>query len=245
MWYNFVNTEIARRECIKCSLDCLSTPASSLFVNQNEFNSEAISYIMSNTTNFYSSGELIDCSDLILHGVDVCPGASGRICVIHDYTLNTLYWQLTDKAERSGCSAVIVFGDYEHVPNHEPCASAHSYDHIGIPFVCISYNDGNLLLDEHISSTSIANVSTDYFWLLCSPDARGDQCSDSIPCVNSTDFCNYGRKVENGVYVEGWCRPCSEDPLYCYFDPNGGFPRHPEFVKSCVQTCDAEIYFER
>ena len=219
---NYLTTEVEKRECVKCSLDCSSTPYSALVANEDEFESNSIFSITANTTNFYASGELIDCSSLILHGVEACPGAEGRVCLVHDYTQNTLYWQLTDKLERNGCSAVILYGDYETFASHEACQAQHSYDHIGIPFVCVSYNDGMLLLDQYASKHT-AEVATDYYWLLCSPDPLLEKCSNTIPCSNDNDFCNFMRKVEDGVYVEGYCMPCSEDPLYCYFDPGEPF----------------------
>jgi hypothetical protein len=215
----YLSTEKEKRECIKCGLECFELSLTMVTANEDEVPSHSISFIMANTTNLFGSGLLIDCSDLILAGVETCPGASGRVCLIHDYTLNTLYWQLTEKAERSGCSAVILFGDYANLPNNEPCVSQHSYDHLGIPFVCVSLHDGKILLNQH-ESQSESDVLTNYVSLFCQPDTSSSVCSNTIPCEADTDFCNFGRKVQNGVYVEGWCEPCQVDnPLYCYFDP--------------------------
>lgn len=240
----YLNTEMEKRECVKCSLDCLSNPVSELIANGKNISSISIASIMADTVNLNGSGALIDCSDLILHDVEICSGATGKVCLVHDYTLDTLYWQLTDKAESSGCTAIILFGNYRDVPQYEPCTAQHSFDHIGIPFVCVSYNDGKLLLNN-IDPESMAEVHAGYLGLLCSPESINQRCSNAIPCNSDNEFCNFGRKVENGVYVEGWCTACPEDPLHCYFDPSGGQPRHPEFVKSCFETCGAEIYFNK
>lgn len=214
----FLSTERGRKECVKCDLDCESHPSSDLTAHGQNISSEAIDAITTNNVDLVGSGALIDCSDLVLQNVDICLGAEGKVCLIHDYTLDTLYWQLTDKAERSGCTAVVAFGDFLNYPNHEPCSLQHSFDHVNIPVVCISYNDGKVLLNS-INSDSTAEVYSGYVGLLCPVEDYLEQCSKVIPCSSELDFCNYHRKVENGEYVEGWCQPCAEDPLYCYFDP--------------------------
>ena len=190
-----------------------------LIANGLEIPSKSIDSITADMIMLSSVGELIDCSDLILHDVQICPGASDRVCIINDYTFNTIYWELSNKAEKSGCVAVILFGNYVTLSDDEPCDSHHSFDHLGIPFVCISFNEGKALL-ENLNSKSIADVTSVPLGLLCATDTVSDRCSDKIPCHSSGEFCNFMRKVENGVYVEGWCEPCNEDPLYCYFDPS-------------------------
>ena len=232
---NYLTTEVEKRECVKCSLDCWSTPDAALVANENEFETNPVLSITANATSFYASGELIDCSSLILHGVETCPGAEGRVCLVHDYTLNTLFWQLTDKLERNGCTAVILYGNY-HDYLHEPCQAQHSFDHIGIPFVCVSYNDGKLLLDQYVSN-HIAEVATVYSWIVCAPDPEYEKCSNTIPCSNDNEFCNFMRKVVDGVYVEGYCVQCSEDPLYCYFDPGEPLYNKNDDVLQSSDTC--------
>ncbi|KAL3779349.1 hypothetical protein HJC23_007479 [Cyclotella cryptica] len=211
----FVSTELGKKECVKCSLECVSLSASQVASNGKEIPSNAIDAITSSMLEFNVTGSLKDCSGLILDEVDVCEGAAGHICLVEDYTFDTLFWQLTDKAEKSGCLAVIMFADYENFPDNEPCRARHSYDQLDIPFVCISYDEGTLLMKEHIDSESITDVSTNYLGLMC--------------------FADFPR----------WCEHCTEDPLFCYFDPVGGFPRTPEFISSCVESCNAEVSFGR
>jgi len=215
----FISTELGKKECVKCNLACVSLSLSQLTTNGNDIQSNAIDAITSNTVEFNGTGSLKDCSALILDEVEVCEGAAGHICLVEDYTFNTLFWQLSEKAERSGCLAVIMFADYSNTPDNEPCRVSHSYAYLGIPFVCISYTDGKRLVKEHLDSESITVVSTNYLGLICFADNPRELCSNTIPCSSNTAFCNYEKRVVSGVYVEGSCDPCNEDPIFCYFDP--------------------------
>lgn len=219
----FISTEMGKKECVKCSLECVSLSLSQLTANGKEIQSNAIDAITSNTVEFNRTGSLKDCSRLILDEVEVCEGAAGRVCLVEDYTFNTLFWQLTEKAERSGCVAVIMYADYSNAPENEPCRASHSYGYLGIPFVCVSYTDGKRLVKEHLHSDFMTVVSTNYLGLMCFADNHGELCSNTIPCSYNTAFCNYEKRVVNGLYVEGFCDPCNEDPIFCYFDPGSFF----------------------
>ena len=222
----FLSNEVGKKECAECALFCQSLAMSNVNISADDDNkniqSSHMGSIISNTTELLGTGNLIDCSDLILDEVNTCPRAAGRVCLVEDYTMNTLFWNLSNKAERSGCTAVIIFGDYSTFPSHKPCALSHSFDHLGIPFVCISFNDGKLLKKEALKSVASASVSTSYFGSICyDPSDSFRYCSHDVPCLDG-EFCDFQRKISqtgNGVYVDGHCTPCDQDPLYCYFDP--------------------------
>lgn len=210
----FLSNERERKMCVKCDLDCQSHPSSELIAHGQNISSQAIDAITTNTTDLFGSGALIDCSDLVLHNVEICTGADGKVCLIHDYTLDTLYWQLSDKAERSGCTAVVLFGDFLNHPDHEPCRLRHSFDHVNIPLVCISYNDGKTLLNS-ISSESKAEVYAGYTGLLCPVGDYLEQCSKVIPCSSDSDFCNYHRKVRELKLIDpSECSVSASDHLF-------------------------------
>ncbi|KAL7462531.1 hypothetical protein ACHAXS_002912 [Conticribra weissflogii] len=241
----FLDQETGRNDCLRCQLHCDDFGKSNLIVDGEEIPSDFM-HLAIQEPSLSASGTIIDCSDLIRLGEDKCIGAQGKICYVEADTKNINYWDLSQKAEDSGCVALILNATY-----NDKSANAcgfHSYDGLGIPFVCISSNDG-----KHIKAKSAGKLSTvevHIFGQACQRDShRGSICSENIPCTGEKEFCPFDKTLVDGDYKEGWCTSCptegngNKSQLSCYFDFYRGYARDPKYVVDCVNSCNAEIEF--
>mmetsp|Transcript_25638 Transcript_25638/g.33976 ORF Transcript_25638/g.33976 Transcript_25638/m.33976 type:complete len:828 (+) Transcript_25638:53-2536(+) len=244
----FSSSDRSLKECYKCRLACYDVAVSSLSVDGEELTSEPI-YSATQESTLSASGPLVDCSDIILADVDICPDAEGSVCLVGYYTLGVrifgdLFYEISDKAEKSGCVAMIKFDLSSFIGG-----SHHSYDHLTIPFVSVGTNDGNHLKNNKIGST--AHVGSEIWGSACYPSFDTIACNDKIPCQDADTYCDYSSVVQNGVYVEGECVECPKgeggepDPLGCYFERReASFIKTQEEVESCAKSCGAYLTYD-
>ena len=237
----FLASDLGKTSCVECRLQNNAFGNSSLIVDGELIRSGFVGLARQEAVQS-ASGVIFDCSDLVLHDVNLCEGAEGHICIVHDFTLNTVYWEASNKAEASGCVGIIIFNKLSDVGHH-------SYDEHRIPMLFVSYDDGMALLENKLGSTAIIYVNL--MGLAWEPgNSWGHTCSDIITCTNNGEFCPFDRTVVGGVYVEGWCWPCpldengDPDSIGCYFDnEGGGYIRNPKYVQSCANSCNAKLEF--
>mmetsp|Transcript_24856 Transcript_24856/g.50855 ORF Transcript_24856/g.50855 Transcript_24856/m.50855 type:complete len:570 (+) Transcript_24856:272-1981(+) len=241
----FLAYESGRRDCLSCRMHCDDIGRSKLVIDDIEIPSDFMHLAIQESI-LAASGPIIDCSDLIRLGVDICIGARDKVCLVEANTKNIKYWDLSQKAEDSGCVALILNATYNET-NSKACGF-HSYDELGIPFVCISSNDGRRIRTSTIGK--IASVEVNILGQACQKDSpRGSICSEKIPCSGENEFCPYDKTVVDGEYIEGWCKPCPIDgygnpsQLSCYFDFYEGYARNSQHVVDCVKSCDAQVQF--
>jgi hypothetical protein len=137
----FASSLDGKRECYGCQMACTEVSNSSVVLDgthlkSNRPISNAIQPIYTNV-----SGPLIDCSELILRDVNTCPGAKNHVCLVEDFTSDTLFWDLSQKAEDNGCSAIIF------IPSGGG-GGQHSNDELAIPYVFVSDEAETALLKE-------------------------------------------------------------------------------------------------
>jgi hypothetical protein len=179
---------------------------------------------------------------LILDPKTTCPGAQGKICLIHFKEQFAIPFQVSDQAEKSGCLGVIAFIEpYEH-----PFSNSNS--ELLIPYTYIPIEEGKKLLENKIGAT--AEIQVDIFGAGCYPAWESDMCSLTWPCTEGT-FCDFNSvPLENDQYSEGYCRPCPEDHVRCYFDDRQDdlsdtvtsiSTKTVQRVQSCASTCGAEL----
>lgn len=238
----FLASGRSQRECSSCRLFCVDVGTSTLEVDGEAFHVAMMERAVQEQM-MSASGPLVDCSDLILADVHVCNGAQGSVCLIEDYTFDTLFFELSEKAERNGCVAIVKFAD---TPTFR--TSQHSHDHLAIPFVDVRYEDGMRLRDEKIGA--VAHVQSELFGSSCYP-SFDTVCSDELPCQEKNTYCNFRAVVEEGEYVEGYCRSCptdedgNPDPAGCYFsrERESSVTTQKE-VESCAKSCQADLNYD-
>lgn len=238
----FLGSVKSGRECAACRLFCVDVGESTLEVDGEGFEVAIIERAVQEQY-MTASGPLVDCSDLILADVETCDNARGSVCLVEDYTFDTLFFELSEKAESNGCVAIIKFAD---TPTFR--TSQHSHDRLGIPFVDVSYKDGRRLRDTKLGST--ARVASELYGSSCYP-SWDTACSDSLPCQESNTYCNFRAAVEDGEYVEGYCHECptdwkgDPDPAACFFsrEQESSVTTQKE-VESCARSCNANLNFE-
>jgi hypothetical protein len=243
----FASSLSAQRECFNCQLACTDISNSSIqvdnlhYLSSNQPISNAIQASQKNVT-----GSLMDCSNLILHGVDTCPGAKNHVCLVEDFTADTLFWDLSQKAEDNGCTAIIM------LPSGGS-GGQHSNDELAIPYVFVSDEEEKELLKSSIGKD--VNVGIQIFGSACVPSwgiwGLGAPCNKRLPCAGENEYCDYRKTVKDGEYVEGWCTSCpvfedgTPDPAGCFFDRSAGSNvKGPLQVQSCASSCMASLWFD-
>ncbi|KAL7545981.1 hypothetical protein ACHAWF_009330, partial [Thalassiosira exigua] len=177
---------------------------------------------------------LVDCSDLVLDKVDICPGAKDSICLIQDLTEGTFNHKIAKKCEDSGGLAMVQFYYEERNPNDVP-ADAWFILPANIPGITISLNSGIALKEKKLGS--LANVTTYSAGAQC---WTGQYCSTKVPCIEEDSFCKFG---DEGMDEGLWCEDCPEDPHKCYFSTAGVGPLIQNEVKACASACAHSIEF--
>mmetsp|Transcript_12998 Transcript_12998/g.25311 ORF Transcript_12998/g.25311 Transcript_12998/m.25311 type:complete len:832 (+) Transcript_12998:115-2610(+) len=241
----FITSEAGRRNCVECEPQCDDVGWSTLIVEEKEIPSDFM-HLAIQESYLAASGPITDCSDLVRHSVDKCIGAGGKVCLVDVSTRHIKYRELSQKAENSGCVAIILNATYN---NGRPIAcGSHSYDELGVPFICISNNNTNYFQKDAIGKT--AAIEVNILGQACHNNSnQGTICSENVPCASKNEFCPFDRKVVNGDYEDGWCDRCPIDgngnpvPLSCYFDFSEGYARDSKYVIDCVKSCDAQIKF--
>ncbi len=226
-------------------MHCDDVGYSKLLVNGEEISSDYMHYAIQDSF-LNASGSIVDCSQLVLSGEEECDGAEGKVCFVDDFTKDALYFEVSNKAETSGCIAIIFTAPYQVGYD----CGYHSYDDLSIPFVCVSPEDGQRISGNHIGK--YATVEVEITGQACvNHMSYGTPCTEKAVCTSENEFCPFDRKVFDSEKVGGWCWPCpldergNPDPLYCYFDLESGvYPRTPEYVENCVHSCDAQLQFK-
>lgn len=237
----FILSEKGRRDCTKCQQFCYDLGHSEFIVGGKEFESDYIHFAIQDSFQ-YGSGPIVDCSNLVINGEEKCKGAKGSICYVDDFTSQVLYWQLSNKAEAVGCAAIVFTAPYQDV--WLGCGT-HGFSDIEIPFICIHPKDGKNIQDNLLGQNSSVEVEVTGQACL-NYHEWGDQCSELVTCGEG-EFCPFDKQVVNSEYIIGYCRACpvdddgNPDPLYCYFDTEGGNIRNAKLAESCINSCDAQI----
>lgn len=248
------NTEFAsslsgQNECYNCQLACTdqlpglsnsSVSMNGLYLQSNKPISNAIQ------SNYMTArGPLMDCSKLILSGVDTCVGAKDHVCMVEDFTSDVLFWDLSEKAERNGCVAILYFPSAGN-------SGQHSNDELKIPFIFVSEETEKQLLKSRIGK--MVEVEVQVFGSACMPSwsvyGYGDLCSEKLPCKEN-EYCDIRKTVKDGVYIDGWCAKCpttdqgEPDSAGCFFTRGAGsVVKGPEQVESCARSCKATNWFK-
>lgn len=254
-------SDLARRECMKCRLVCYDVGNSSLVVEEEELESGPIGQALQEPK-LSGSGPLVDCSDLILADVDFCPNANGSICLVYDRTLDTLFYDLSNKAEQNGCVAVVKFTDDLAIR-----VGHHWHDQLAIPFVEAGSEVGTYLMEKKLGT--LARVQSELWGSACYPSWDLSMCSDEMPCLDSIyssgvggirevkgedTYCNFNSVVRESVYLEGMCTACPTgldgelDPAGCFFTSDSNregvfYPKNQKEVESCAKSCNAALNF--
>ncbi|KAL7467731.1 hypothetical protein ACHAXS_007969 [Conticribra weissflogii] len=237
----FILSEKGRRDCTKCQQFCYDLGYSKFIVGGEEFESDYIHFAIQDSYQF-GSGPIVDCSNLVINGEKKCKGAKGSICYVDDFTSQVLYWQLSNKAESVGCAAVVFTAPYQDV--WLGCGT-HGFSDIEIPFICIHPKNGKYIQNNLLGQNSSVEVEVTGQACL-NYHEWGDQCSELVTCGEG-EFCPFDKQVVDSEYVIGYCRACpvddngNPDPLYCYFDTEGGNIRNAKLAESCITSCDAQI----
>ena len=238
---DFVSSLSSKRECYNCQLACTEVSDASILVDGKELNSTRPISNAIQSSYINASGPLIDCSNLILHDVFTCEGAENHVCLVNDFTSDVLFWDLSQKAEKNNCSAIIMF----------PSAGSggqHSNDELAIPYVFVSNEDEKNLLKNSIGQ--VVNIEVIISGSACLPSwnmyGLGDVCIDELPCRGENEYCDFRKTVQDGKYIEGWCSNCPDDPAGCFFDRNrGSNVKGPAQVQSCASSCMTELSFDQ
>jgi hypothetical protein len=168
-----------------------------------------------------------------------CPGAEGKVCLVHFGDKDIGDWHVSNKAEESGCIGVIAFIEGYAGP------SSNADSPLLIPYVYIEKEDGMKLVENKIGSNAIEHVEV--FGAACHA-LQLDRCRENWPCDDG-NYCEYNdRPAGSDIYNEGNCKLCPKDangspnPLACYFDENT-FSYHTfdtvQNVESCALSCAA------
>lgn len=246
----FLTSEPGRRDCTRCQMHCDEIGHSHLTVNGEEIRSDYMHYATQDLLQ-RASGPIVDCSKLILNGVEECngvdgKGVEGKVCFIDDFANDALYWKVSTKATANGCIAIIISAANFFQDGYG--CGYHSYTNLSIPYVCVSHEDGHRIRGNHIGEYASVQVGiTGQACVNYMP--FGNLCTEKVVC-SENEFCPLDRNVVDSEDVVGWCWPCpldargDPDPLVCYFDfDGGGAVRTPEFVENCVHSCDAQLEF--
>jgi hypothetical protein len=227
-------------------LSCKGAAASKLWIDGEVISSQPLGKaIQSSRQN--ASGLLYDCSILAGDFNTSCPGADGKVCLVHFDDQNGFPWYVSDTAEKSGCIGVIAF-----IEGYEGPHSAGNGDTpLLIPYVYIENEEGMALIQSKIES--VATIQVDVFGALCVPNSGWETCRENLPCENG-DFCYYeSQLVGQDIYSKEHCFPCpteadgDPDLLACYFDDNlfwGEDNNTVQNVNSCASSCGAEEALE-
>ncbi|KAL7488284.1 hypothetical protein ACHAW6_013868 [Cyclotella cf. meneghiniana] len=237
-----------QHNCRDCRLFCNGVGVSKVWIDGVPILSQPIDSATqtSRTTVF---GPLYDCSNLILDPKTTCAGADGKICLIEFKQQFAIPWQVSNQAEQSGCAGIIAFIDHYDSPMY------HSNSELLIPYVYIPIEEGRKLLKNKIGAT--AKIKVEIFGAGCWPGWDSNMCSLSWPC-DGGNFCEYNsvpiehenHLEESVLYSEGYCRPCPENPVACYFDfRNDGLTdaidnlstKTVQKVQSCAASCGANL----
>ncbi len=126
-----------------------------------------------------ASGYIVDCSRLILNGVEKCEGAEGNVCFVDDFSNDALTWVVSRKAQAKGCIAIIFSAAYIFRDGYG-CA-IHSFADLSIPFVCVSHEDGRRVNGNNIGTKAIIEVGiTGQACVNYMP--FGNICSEKVAC---------------------------------------------------------------
>jgi len=247
-----VTSPRSRRECFSCRLGCYDVGNSILTVDGEMMDSTSMGRA-TQKVKMHAEGAIVDCSDLILADIETCPGAEGKVCLVDDYTFDTHYATMTQKAEDNGCIAIILFGSsYEGI-----LATHHSHDYLDIPVVTVDSTSGQHLKEMGLGG-SIVKVETKMFGNACFPSWDFQACTDEFGCQEEGKYCDFEGVFRDGEYVEGYCDDCpttgehrgegEPDPAGCFFNRRAGSDlRTQKQVESCAKTCNAgaEITFNK
>ena len=188
-----------------------------------------------------ASGELHDCSDFLVDSESTCPGAEGKICLFSfDVDSEVAWaWKVSNQAEQSGCVALVAFMNTDE----QIWLPTHADTELRIPFVYVSKENGQKILDSQIGMTASIEVSV--FGAGCfihwGWEEETLQCSDNIPCDVDT-FCEYkNNPLSEDRYSQGYCTSCPKDALSCYFDIHDADT--VQNTESCFAACNAEEEF--
>ncbi|KAL3781671.1 LOW QUALITY PROTEIN: hypothetical protein HJC23_007303 [Cyclotella cryptica] len=240
----FLSSEKGRRDCSRCQQFCYDLGHAKMVVGGEEIPSDFLHFAIQDSF-LFGSGPIVDCSNLVINEEQKCDGAKGSVCYVDDFTSQVLYWQLSDKAEANGCNAIVFTAPYQDV--WLGCGT-HGFSDIEIPFVCIHPRDGKNIKDSFIGINSSVEVEVTGQACL-NYHEWGDQCSELVSCSEG-EFCPFDKQVVDSEYVIGYCRPCpvdedgNPDPLYCYFDTEGGNIRNAKLAANCVESCNAQIQYK-
>mmetsp|Transcript_16015 Transcript_16015/g.34843 ORF Transcript_16015/g.34843 Transcript_16015/m.34843 type:complete len:900 (-) Transcript_16015:27-2726(-) len=268
-----ISSDLGLEECILCDLRvCVPLHFSVVQVQvQIEGEGGEVQTIASNamqgSPSLFVSAPLVDCTNLIHDDEVTCSsssstdddggsdGATGRICLVNDYTKNTLYIAVVRKCTILGGVGVIFYGDYSpRTPNNTPWTGSLGYDSEmpDIPSVSVSYDDGMRLAEEleeeeekEGTGTVVLRINTTDVGEAC---IKRQFCSEDVPCSGSSAdrYCDY--KWSGGT--EGFCRDCpvddedNPDPRPCFFSiQDWGAVTPDKAVVSCSQQCEASLTF--
>jgi hypothetical protein len=235
-----------QKNCKSCTLSCYGAETSKLLVDGEVLSSQPLDGAIQ-ASHQNASGQLYDCSILAADPHNTCPGAEGKVCLIHfnDQNIEFFSWHISNQLEESGCLGVIAFIEGFNGPVN--------FDNddtpLLIPFVFIENGEGISLMQSKIGSN--ATIQVDVLGVGCyPPDSGRDICRGDWHCKDG-DFCvYYDRLVGPDTYNEGYCDPCPSDahgdpdPLACYFDEDL-FKINLQYdtvqnVNSCASSCGAE-----
>eukprot|EP00956_Cyclotella_meneghiniana_P020113 scaffold35102_cov20-Cyclotella_meneghiniana.AAC.1 len=179
---------------------------------------------------------IVDCSNLALDQVNLCPAANNSICLVNAGRFNDpiLTVKIVNKCEQSGGLAALVYNELDASSDDVPGVIVISVP-LTIPSAYISYNDGNAITQSKLGSP--ANVTVYDAGTKCA--SSNIYCSETIPCTNENEFCRF---PSNGRERGIGCFPCPEDPLDCYFK-DVDFGTNSKNVASCSSQCAASIEF--
>lgn len=240
-----IMNDFGLEDCILCDLRvCVPLHFSATRIEgENGIASNA----MQGSPSTVARGQLVDCTNLVHVEETSCNNntdVSGKVCLVNDFTRNTLYVDVVHKCTSLGGSAVIFYGDFSpRTSNDDPWTGSLGWQGSFIPSVSISYNDGKRLHEERLGS--VAQVNTSDVGDAC---FKNQFCSDILPCVGTNDgsYCDY--KWSGGE--EGFCRACPTDdegnpsPLSCFFSiEDWGKVTGQKAVESCAKVCASSLTF--
>eukprot|EP00751_Fragilariopsis_kerguelensis_P044044 CAMPEP_0170991074 /NCGR_PEP_ID=MMETSP0736-20130129/8886_1 /TAXON_ID=186038 /ORGANISM="Fragilariopsis kerguelensis, Strain L26-C5" /LENGTH=796 /DNA_ID=CAMNT_0011416181 /DNA_START=106 /DNA_END=2497 /DNA_ORIENTATION=- len=195
-----------KKNCLECDLKCQYLYWGDFLVDGESW----WAYGMDSSP-FYSIpgtavAPLVDCSDLVLDKVEICPNANNSICLVHD---------IAAVEDSGGLAMVLYYSDTDYVSDDIPGDGFFSAP-INIPAIQIAYNTGVALKENKLGS--VANVTTYNHGTSCWVD---QYCSSTVLCMDDDMYCKFtAPDQDEGI----WCNPCPEDPVDCFF-PEKGIPR--------------------
>ncbi|KAL3801630.1 hypothetical protein HJC23_013135 [Cyclotella cryptica] len=243
----FATSVQGQHNCRDCRLFCYGAGVSKVWVEGEPILSQPIDSAIQ-ASHMTASGPIHDCSNLILDPKATCLEAEGKICLIEYTEQFAIPWQASNQAELSGCAGVLAFIE----PYDGPMANSNSK--LMIPYAYIPIEEGRKLLKNKIGET--AKIQVDIFGAGCYPAWESNMCSATWSC-NDGHFCEFNSvPIENESdpnesdrFSEGYCRPCPENPVLCYFDDRKDgrsdvvtvSTKTVQKVQTCATSCGAEL----